>query len=317
MPAPRTPRTPRASRPLAAAVALAAGSLLLTACGSSVGSTTTTSGAAPIPTQAIAPVPADPALAGLVPADLKSAGKLVIGSDTSYAPNEFKDEKGKIVGMDVDLGAAIAQKLGLTAEFQSAGFTDIIPGIQSNKYQLGMSSFTVTKARQEQVDMVSYFSAGTSAAVKKGNPDKIALDDLCGKKVAVQDGTTQADEVKDTRNPACAKAGKPAIPNDGDRFALQTDVAQALVSGRDQVMLADSPVVDYALKQTGGQLEKIGETYDSAPYGVILAKGSPLSPAVQGAIKSLMADGTYKTILDKWGVAAGAVTTSEINAAQS
>ncbi|QKW21511.1 ABC transporter substrate-binding protein [Kitasatospora sp. NA04385] len=312
MPAARTPMT----RPLAAAAALAAGTLLLTACGSSATSTTT-SGAAPIPTQSIPAAAADPALAGLVPAELKAGGKLVVGSDTSYAPNEFKDEKGKIVGMDVDLGVAIAQKLGLTAEFQSAGFTDIIPGIQSNKYQLGMSSFTDTKEREEQVDMVTYFSAGTSAAVKKGNPDKISLDDLCGKKVAIQDGTTQADEIKDTRNPDCTKAGKSPIPNDGDRFALQTDVAQSLVSGRDQVMLADSPVIDYALKQTGGQLEKLGDTYGAAPYGVILAKGSPLSKAVQGAIQSLMADGTYKTILDKWGVSAGAVSTSEINAAQS
>ncbi|WP_051731610.1 ABC transporter substrate-binding protein [Kitasatospora phosalacinea] len=313
MPAARTPLT----RPLGAAAALAAGALLLTACGSSASTATTTSGAAPIPTQAVPAAAADPALAGLVPADVKAGGKLVVGSDTSYAPNEFKDEKGKIVGMDVDLGTAIAQKLGLTAEFQSAGFTDIIPGIQSNKYQLGMSSFTDTKEREEQVDMVTYFSAGTSAAVKKGNPDKIALDDLCGKKVAVQDGTTQADEIKDTRNPDCAKAGKSPVPNDGDRFALQTDVAQSLVSGRDQVMLADSPVVDYALKQTGGQLEKLGDTYGAAPYGVILAKGSPLSKAVQGAIQSLMADGTYKTILDKWGVSAGAISTSEINAAQS
>ncbi|GLW69110.1 ABC transporter substrate-binding protein [Kitasatospora phosalacinea] len=310
MPAARSPRL----RPIAATAALAAGSLLLTACGSS-SSTTTTSGAAPIPTQAIAAVQADPALAALVPADLKAGGKLVVGSDTSYAPNEFKDEKGKIVGMDVDLGVAIAQKLGLTADFQSAGFTDIIPGIQSNKYQLGMSSFTDTKEREAQVDMVTYFSAGTSAAVKKGNPDKIVLDDLCGKKVAVQDGTTQADEIKDTRNPDCVNAKKPTIPNDGDRFALQTDVAQSLVSGRDQVMLADSPVVDYALKQTGGQLEKLGETYGAAPYGVILAKDSPLSKAVQGAIQSLMADGTYKTILDKWGVSAGAISTSEINPA--
>ncbi|MFD7735417.1 ABC transporter substrate-binding protein [Kitasatospora phosalacinea] len=310
MPAARTPRL----RPIAATAALAAGSLLLTACGSS-STSTTTSGAAPIPTQAIAAVQADPALAALVPAELKSGGKLVVGSDTSYAPNEFKDEKGKIVGMDVDLGVAIAQKLGLTADFQSAGFTDIIPGIQSNKYQLGMSSFTDTTEREEQVDMVTYFSAGTSAAVKKGNPDKIALDDLCGKKVAVQDGTTQADEIKDTRNPDCTKAGKPTIPNDGDRFALQTDVAQSLVSGRDQVMLADSPVIDYALKQTGGQLEKLGDTYGAAPYGVILAKDSPLSKAVQGAIQSLMADGTYKTILDKWGVSAGAISTSEINPA--
>jgi polar amino acid transport system substrate-binding protein len=113
------------------------------------------------------------------------------------------------------------------------------------------------------------------------------------------------------------KAGKPPIPGDGDKFSLQTDVTQALVAGRDQVMMADSPVVDYALKQTNGQLEKIGDTYDSAPYGIVIAKGSDLSKAVQGAVQSLIADGTYKQILDKWGVSAGAITTSEINAAKS
>ncbi|MFJ1752311.1 ABC transporter substrate-binding protein [Kitasatospora sp. NPDC088134] len=311
-----TARTQR-TRLIAAAATLAAGTLLLTACGSNTGSSGSTGTAGGNATQQISAAAADPALAALVPAEVKSAGKLVVAADASYAPNEFKDEKGDIVGMDVDLAKAVAQKLGLTADVQNADFTSIIPGISSNKYQLGMSSFTDTKEREKTVDMVTYFTAGSAAAVKKGNPDKINLDDLCGKKVAVQTGTTQADEVKDTRNPDCTKAGKPTIPNDGDKFTLQTDVTGALVAGRDQVMLADSPVIDYALKQTGGQLEKIGSTYDSAPYGIVVAKGSGLTKAVQGAITALIADGTYKQILDKWGVAAGAVTTSEINAAKS
>lgn len=305
------------TRMVAAAAALAAGSLLLTACGSSTSSSGSSGSTGGNATQSVSAAAADPALAALVPADLKASGKLVVAADASYAPNEFKDDKGAIVGMDVDLAKAVAQKLGLTAEVQNADFTSIIPGISSNKYQLGMSSFTDTKEREQTVDMVTYFTAGSAAAVKKGNPDKISLDDLCGKKVAVQTGTTQADEIKDTRNPDCVKAGKPTIPNDGDKFTLQTDVTGALVSGRDQVMLADSPVIDYALKQTGGQLEKIGDTYDSAPYGIVVAKGSALTKAVQGAVTALIADGTYKQILDKWGVAAGAVTTSEINAAKS
>jgi len=312
-----TARTPR-TRLIAAAAVLATGSLLLTACGSSTSSGSGgAAGNAAIPTQAIPAASADPAAAALLPADIKSSGKLVVAADASYAPNEFKDEKGKIVGMDVDLAVAIAQKLGLTADVQDAEFTSIIPGIASNKYQMGMSSFTDTKEREKTVDMITYFTAGSAAAVKKGNPAKIDPNDLCGKKVAVQTGTTQADEVKDVRNPDCVKAGKPTIPNDGDKFVLQTDVTQSLMAGRDQVMLADSPVIDYALKQTGGQLEKIGDTYDSAPYGVIVNKGSDLTKAVQAAITALIADGTYKAVLDKWGVAAGAVTAPEINAAKS
>ncbi|MBV2152042.1 ABC transporter substrate-binding protein [Kitasatospora sp. SUK 42] len=309
-----TARTQR-TRLLAAGVAAVSISLVLTGCGSGKSSSGSAAGANP--SASVAAVTADPALAGLVPADVKASGKLVVAADASYAPNEFKDEKGKVVGMDVDLADAIAKKLGLTADVQNADFTSIIPGISAKKYQLGMSSFTDTKEREATVDMVTYFQAGSAVAVKKGNPDKIDPKDLCGKKVAVQTGTTQADEIKDTRNPDCAKAGKPTIPNDGDKFTLQTDVTQALVAGRDQVMMADSPVVDYALKQTNGQLEKLGDTYDSAPYGVIVDKGSPLTKAVQGAIQSLIADGTYKQILEKWGVQAGAIDKSEINAAKS
>ncbi|AXI79407.1 ABC transporter substrate-binding protein [Peterkaempfera bronchialis] len=300
-------------RLFATGAVLAAGSLTLTACGSDGSST----GSAPNPSVSVNSAAPDNSLASLLPADVKSSGKLVVGSDASYAPNEFKDDKGNIVGMDVDLAEAIAAKLGLKAEVQNSKFTAIIPGIASNKFNVGMSSFTDSKQREQEVDMVTYFSAGTSVAVKAGNPDKINPDDLCGKKVAVQTGTVQADEIKDTRNPACKKAGKPTIPNDGHKYDLQTDVNTALFSGRDQVMMADSPVVDYAIKQSNGQLEKIGETYDTAPYGIVVAKGSPLGKAIQGALEALMADGTYKQILQKWGVEAGAIDTSVINGATS
>ncbi|WP_369183163.1 ABC transporter substrate-binding protein [Streptomyces sp. Y1] len=311
-----TARTQR-TRLLAACAVAASVSLVLTGCGSSKSSSGSSAGAGTNPSATVGAVTADPTLAALVPADVKSSGKLVVAADASYAPNEFKDEKGNVVGMDVDLADAIAKKLGLTADVQNADFTSIIPGIAAKKYQLGMSSFTDTKEREATVDMVTYFTAGSAIAVKKGNPDKIDPKDLCGKKVAVQTGTTQADEIKDTRNPDCTKAGKPTIPNDGDKFPLQTDVTQSLIAGRDQAMMADSPVIDYALKQTNGQLEKLGDTYDSAPYGVVVDKNSPLTKAVQGAVQSLIADGTYKQILTKWGVAAGAIDKSEINAAKS
>lgn len=258
----------------------------------------------------------DDALAALVPADVKADGKIAVGQDQSYPPNEFQDG-GKATGFDVDLGTAIGQVLGLQMDFQNAAFDGIIPGIGAKKYELAMSSFSINAERLQSVDMISYYSAGTSLAVLKGNPDGLKVDDLCGKKVAVQTGTTQADEIKDVRNPDCVKAGKQPIPGDGDKFSLQTDVTQALVAGRDQVMMADSPVIDYALKQTNGQLEKIGDTYDSAPYGIVVAKNSELTKAVQGAVQSLIADGTYKQILDKWGVSAGAIATSEVNAAKS
>ena len=95
-----------------------------------------------------------------MPEDIKSSGKLIVGVNVPYTPNEFKDSSGKIVGFDVDLMDAIATTLGLTAEYREADFDKIIPAIQAGTYNVGMSSFTDTKEREQTVDFVTYFSAG-------------------------------------------------------------------------------------------------------------------------------------------------------------
>lgn len=248
----------------------------------------------------------------MVPDAVKSDGKVVFGQDQSYAPNEFVDEKGAVVGFDVDLGTAVSQKLGLKPEFQNASFDGIITGLAAHKYELAMSSFTINADRLKTVDMVSYYKAGTSLGVLKGNPDKISVDDLCGKNVAVQKGTTQVEDLQ-KRTAQCTGAGKPAI--NVTQFQAQTDVNLALTSKRAQAMLADSPVVDYAVKQTNGALEVVGQPYDSAPYGIAVSKGEgQFSQAVQQALQALIGDGTYKKILEKWGLnPVGVIDKSEVN----
>jgi polar amino acid transport system substrate-binding protein len=263
-------------------------------------------GAAATSAAAIPTVQKDAALAAMVPQDIAADGKLTVGTDASYAPNEFTDTDGStIIGMDVDLGKAVAQKLGLQADFQNAAFDGLIPGIAAKKYELAMSSFTVNDERTKTVTMVSYFSAGTSIAVKNGNPDGINADDLCGKNIGVQKGTVQVDDIT-ARSKKCTDAGKPAI--NSTELQAQTDVTLALASGRVVAMLADSPVVAYAVKTTGSQLQVLGAAYDTAPYGIVLGKGqAQYAQAIDGALKALQADGTYKAILDKWGVADGAI----------
>ncbi|ALG15715.1 ABC transporter substrate-binding protein [Kibdelosporangium phytohabitans] len=254
----------------------------------------------------------DDKLAALLPAEIKADGKILIGQDQSYPPNEFV-ENDKVVGMDVDLGKAIGQKLGVTVEYQNTAFDGIIAGLASGRYEAAMSSLTINADRLKEVDMVSYFSAGTSGAVLKGNPDKLTLDTLCGKNIAVQKGTVQVEDLE-ARTAKCKQAGQPDI--NVQQFQNQTDANLALSSKRVQGMLADSPVVDYALKMTNGQLEQFGQVYDSAPYGLALPKGKgEYAKAVQGAIQALIEDGTYKKILEKWGVQQGAVTKSEVNPA--
>ena len=268
------------------------------------GSTGTTAGAAPA---------VDEALAAKVPDAIKSDGKLLIGTDATYAPNEFLDTDGKtVIGWDVDLFNAVAAKLGLKTEYRTAKFPDLIPALLSGKYEFAVSSFTINDERKQQVNMVSYFNAGTQWGAKKGNPTGIQPDNACGKKVAVQTATVQETEDLPQRDKDCKSAGNPAITIDS--YQDQGQATAAVVSGKDDAMLADSPVLAYAVKQTNGQLELLGDIYDAAPYGYVVDKDqTEFAQAIADAVKALITDGTYKTILEKWGVQAGAIDNPAVN----
>ena len=252
-------------------------------------------------------------IANAVPEEIKSTGKLVVGVNIPYAPNEFKDPSGKIVGFDVDLMNAIAATLGLTAEYREADFAKIIPSIQGGTFNVGMSSFTDTKEREETVDFVTYFSAGTLWAQRPGTP--VDPNNACGKKVAVQATTTQETEELPAKSKACTDAGKPPIeivPFDG-----QDAATNAVVLGQADAMSADSPVTSYAIKQSNGKLEAAGEIFDSAPYGWPVAKGSPLAQSLVQALEHLIETGDYKEIATNWGVEKGMIDKPVINGAVS
>ena len=285
--------------------------LVLSACGGS--SSSDASGAASATGAALPSISADPALAAQVPDAIKSSGKLQMGTDASYAPMEFIAEEGTtIVGADIDLGNAIAARMGLQAEWANSSFDSLIVGVTNGKFNSSMSSFTINPERLQQVNMVSYLNAGTAWAVAKGNPDTVTPDTACGKTVGVQKATVQVDDIE-ARNAACTAAGQPAI--DIQQFTAQSDVTTALASGKVSAMLADSPVIAYAITQTG-TLEQVGEIYDSAPYGVVVPLSeTAFATTIQAAIQSLIADGSYAKILEVWGLQDGAITTSELNPA--
>jgi polar amino acid transport system substrate-binding protein len=217
--------------------------------------------------------------------------------------------------MDADLAKALATSLGLKAKVVNAGFDAIIPGLAAHKYDLGMSSFTDTKDREQTVDFVTYFSAGTSFFVKgDGGPTITTLADLCGHKVAVEKGTTQADAAT-AQGKKCKTAGKPAV--NVLIFPDQNGANLALSSGRADVGMADSPVAAYQVKQSSGAFKLGPKPFGTAPYGIAVPKDTGMAKPVLAAMKALMADGTYKSILEKWGVAAGAISNPEINGAIS
>jgi polar amino acid transport system substrate-binding protein len=309
----RSKEAPVATRPLAscAAVAtLAVTTLVLNACGG--GSSTSSSGSSASSGSALPSVTAEDSLAAAVPADIKSDGVITVGSDTTYAPSEFLAEDGEtIVGFDVDLFTLVARKLGLEAEFQTAPFDSIIAGVGSGKYEAGVSSFTINPEREAQASMVSYYSAGTQWSTKKGNPEKVDPDNACGLRIAVQKATVQVDDIT-ARSQQCTAAGDPAITI--DQYDAQSDATAAVVSGKDVAGLADSPVMAYAVEQTNGQLELLGDIYDAAPYGYVVAKDqTAFAQAIADAVKSLIDDGTYEQVLKTWGVEDGAIDNPTVN----
>jgi polar amino acid transport system substrate-binding protein len=291
-----------------AAVFAAAGALALSGCASDTGGTSDSSRQAP----AVSAEKVDE-IANTVPEAIKSSGKLIIGVNIPYAPNEFKDPSGKIVGFDVDLMNAIAATLGLTPEYRESDFAKIIPSIQGGNYNVGMSSFTDTKEREESVDFVTYFNAGTLWAQRPGSP--IDPNNACGKKIAAQATTTQETEELPAKNKACTDGGKPPI--EIVSFDGQDAATNAVVLGQVDAMSADSPVTAYAIKQSNGKLEAAGEIFDSAPYGWPVQKGSALAQSLQKALEHLIENGKYEEIAKNWGVENGLIDKPVINGATS
>lgn len=253
----------------------------------------------------------DDAIAALLPESVAGDGKLTVGMDTSYAPAEFLDEDGKTpIGYDVDLVKAIANVFGLEADPQTANFDTIIPSVGS-KYDIGVSSFTVTPERMEAVDFVTFYKAGSTWVTRDGNPDGVDTSDLCGVKVAVQTGTSQEEAVTEMSE-QCKADGKDEI--DILSSKLQTDVTTNVVTGKAAVFYADSPVAGYAVAQTDGELQTLGSDEGVTKEGAVVSKGDTATDqALQQAFQKLIDDGTYGAILKYWGVESGAVDTAEIN----
>jgi polar amino acid transport system substrate-binding protein len=285
--------------------------LALAGCGNSSSKTSSTT-----TTASAATTTADAAIVAQVPAAVKSKGTLTVATEAQYAPNEFVGPDGHtIVGMDADLMKALGEVMGLKVALVNSNFETIIPGLASGRYDIGASSFTDTKEREKTVDFVDYFTAGISFYAKSAaNPRVKALADLCGKTVAVEKGTVEEEEAT-KQSGTCTKAGKKAV--NVLSFPGQNPVNLAIASGRAEVGMADSPVVDYQIKQSGGTFKLIGQSYGFAPYGLAVPKTSGMSAPMLAALKKLIETGAYAQILSKWGLQSGAISAPKINGATS
>jgi polar amino acid transport system substrate-binding protein len=247
--------------------------------------------------------------AALVPEDIRAAGVLTFGVEPLGSPNEFLDAQGNLVGWDIEIAQALSVKLNLKPEFIQTKFIEIIPGVVSGKYDLGVNSFFDTKERQTQVDMVDYYRAGIQWAARAGS--SVDPDNACGLTIAVNTDTYEALVDLPAKSKACTDAGKPAIGL--INFVTQEEAAAAVVSGSADAYSCDLPITTYAVAQSNGKLQLAGDVYSIFFYGLPIPKGSPLAAPLKAAMEEMIADGTYIAILKKWNVEAGAVSEISVN----
>ena len=235
------------------------------------------------------------------PGSVKSAGTLVFCSDITYPPEEFY--KGSTpVGSDIDIGAEIAKRMGVKAQFDNTGFDGIIPALQGKKCDAIISGMNDTPERQKQVAFVDYINVGQSFMVKKGNPEHInGIPALAGKSASVEVGTTN----KDYLDQQSKKLPKPI---DVVTFPKDTDAANALKTGKVDAYFGDAPVVAYYVKQDPASFAFGGSPINPIAVGIAIRKNdTELQTAVKAAVDAMYSDGTMAKILGKWQLSSSAM----------
>jgi len=304
----------RSRLPATGAIAVS-GALLLTGCGDQTAGGNSGGGEV---ARSEAP------LLSKLPVAIRNKGEIRVGSDIAYAPMEFKDSSGKVVGLDTDLAAAMGKQLGVKLTFENGTFDGLLTGLRSNRYDIVMSALADNKNRQdgvdsdtgkkvgEGVDFVDYLTAGISIYTRKGDTRGIASwSDLCGKKIAVERATI-SDDLAKAQAKKCTTNKKLLIERFDDDQQSQT----RLRSGGVDAASTDFPVAAYAVKTSGGgkDFQIVGEQVEAAPYGIAVAKSNTqLRDALRAALNAIIANGEYEKVLEKWSAQDGAVKSSVIN----
>jgi len=249
-----------------------------------------------------------PAVAQLVPPDVRARHTLTAVMSIGNAPLHYPapDGSGQMLGVDPDLARALGDVMGLRVDVVGVTFDQIVPGLQSGRYDLAVSQMAITDARLKVLDFVEYMRSGTGLGTRAGNPTQITVPTMCGHTIGVSNGSVQQATYLPALSAQCQRHGAPAI---GIRnFPDQQKGVLALVSGRIDAVFVDLPVVQYAAKNVPDIM--VADSYEAGtPVGIGVAKGSALTPAVQAGLTELHRNGVYARILAKWAVGANAIDT--------
>jgi polar amino acid transport system substrate-binding protein len=257
----------------------------------------------------------DQALHDRLPAAILQRGAIRVGGSDPYPPAAFYAPDGRtFVGFEPDLAAELGRVLGVRLEFVNLSFSDLLPQLRRHKIDVVMASMTDNAEREKQADFVNYFQAGTAIIVQRGNPQGIsALKDLCGKIVAVAEGTVQVDLLRRTQK-GCGADERIDIRSYGDN----ANALLQLRTGRAAAVLSDYPPAVHLStdRRTSAHYQLAASTqYEPSPYGIAVAKDrAELRDSVRGALEQVMRSGAYAEVLQRWGVPSGALETATINA---
>ncbi|WJZ07639.1 Glutamine-binding periplasmic protein precursor [Corynebacterium glaucum] len=250
-----------------------------------------------------------PEIAAMVPPEVAAKGTLTAGTNPPFAPFEFKDSQGALIGLEMDLGRALASVMGLEFQPSEMDFAMIMPAVQAGSIDAGMSGFTDSEERRESFDFVNFLYAGIQWASQPGSG--VDPENPCGLIVAVQRTTvSETDDVRPKNDECIARGEEPLTVLS---FDTSDNAALAALVGRADALSADSPATAWAAQRSDGELELVGEMFDAAPYGFAVQKDSGLAEAMAAAMQHLIDTGEYQRILDQWNVESGLLDEAMIN----
>lgn len=242
-----------------------------------------------------------PEIAAMVPPEVAADGVLNVGTNPPFAPFQFKDSQGELIGVELDLARAAAGVMGMDFQADDMDFAMILPAVSAGSLDVGASGFTDNEERRQSFDFVNFLYAGVQWAAQPG--DDVDPNNACGLTVSVQRTTvSDTDDVR-PKSEACEAAGKDPITVLA--FDTADNAALAALVGRADAYSADSPVTAWAVERSDGVLEMVGEMFDAAPYGFTVPKGSPLADAMAAAMQHLIDTGDYQRILEQWNIETG------------
>lgn len=240
------------------------------------------------------------------PADIAKVGKITYCAEFGNPPLGFHDENQVLLGLDIDIGTEIANRMGVKIEWKETAFSAIVPALLAKHCDAILSQLFDKPERREVVDFVNYMYSSQSLLVPTGNPKNVkGLDDLSGLKAAVGNGTT-IQGLMEEQNKKFKEAGKPEASV--IVFPKDADARQALQIGQVDVYGTTLETAAYFLQKAGQVFDIAGEPFNKIKTGIAIRKGeTDVRDAIQKAFDSMKADGTYQKLLSKWDLEGDAI----------